>query len=293
MLFQMAVPDCARRQALWRIHGSRFRSKGMHMLRLRYCTFLLAMAVLTVPLAAAQQAAQQKAPAPAADEVDPDALAALAGMGTYLRTLRAFGIASRTTTEHVMEDGSKLQFDGTADLKVRVPDRLRVDISSDRKQRQIYYDGKSVTVYGPRVKYYATVAAPPTLRETIEELAKKYGIEFPLADLFYWGTEKAPVTDIKSARYIGPATIDGKPTEHYAFRQEGVDWQIWIQQGKTPLPLKLAITSTAQAAAPTHTAWLRWNLSPAFQAADYAFKPPPGAMKIALQTSDGKVAGSK
>lgn len=252
------------------------------------------LAYLAAQQPAAQQAAPPAAPKPggaaanAAAAVDPAAMAALERMGSYLRTLTAFQVEARTATENVMDDGFKLQFDGVATVKVRRPDRLHVDIANVRKQRQIFYDGKSVTVYGPRLKYYATVPAPPTLRETIQVLAKKYGIETPLADLFFWGTDESGAADIKVAHHIGPATIDGKPADHYAFRQEGVDWQLWIQQGEQPLPLKMAITSTAQAAQPTYSVGLRWNLSPRLQETAFVFKPPPGAMKIVMQTSDGK-----
>lgn len=249
------------------------------------------------PEAPATQAPATQAPAaaqPAAgpQTIEPEAMSALEHMGAYLRTLRSFEVAARSTTENVMDDGFKLQFDGQAELKVRRPDRLRVDITTDRKQRQIYYDGKAVTVYAPRVKYYASVAAPPTLRATIEVLTKKYGIELPLADLFYWGTDEAPLAEIKAARYIGPATVDGKPADQFAFRQEGVDWQVWIQRGKAPLPLKMAITSREQPAAPTHSAWLRWNLAPHLSETTFVFKPPPGSMKIVMQTADGKTADS-
>jgi len=249
------------------------------------------------PPAQSTTPAQAQSQAPAAQaaqaDIDPEAISALSAMGAYLRTLSSFEVVGRATTETVMDDGMKLQFDSTSNLKVRRPDRLQVDIANDRKQRQIFYDGKSVTVYGPRLKYYATVAAPPTLRETVDALGAKYGIELPLADLFYWGTEQAPVSDISAAHYIGPATVGSLKAEHYAYRQEGVDWQVWIQAGKTPLPLKLAITASAEPGEPTHTAWLRWNLAPRFTDATFSFRPPSGAMKIALQTADGKVASIK
>jgi hypothetical protein len=258
----------------------------MHMLHFPKRVLVLAAVCLPAACLAADQAPAQAA-------LDPDAIAALERMGAYLRSLTAFEVEARTATENVMDDGFKLQFDGAAHLKVRRPDRLQVDISNARKQRQIFYDGKSVTVYGPRLKYYATVPAPPTLRETVEVLARKYGIETPLADLFYWGSEESAVADIKVARHIGPATIDGKQADQYAFRQDGVDWQLWIQQGAQALPLKMAITSTAQPAQPTYTVGLRWNVAARPQETAFVFKPPPGAMKIVMQTADGKPVSIK
>jgi hypothetical protein len=234
--------------------------------------------------------ARQKENAAAA--VDPKAMAALAKMGDYLRSLKSFEVMASTLTDDVTTGNMKVQLSSNSTLQVRRPDRMRVETTSDRKQRQIFYDGKSITVFAPRVKYYATVAAPPTVRETIEALAKKYGIETPLADLFYWGTDAAPTQDIKAAYSLGPATVDGTSTDHYAFREEGIDWQVWIEKSDTPLPRKLVLTSTNVATQPAHIAMLKWNVSPNFDDAIFAFKPSPGAMKIVMQTSDGKVDGT-
>jgi hypothetical protein len=222
--------------------------------------------------------------------VDPKAIAALESMGAYLRTLKSFEITATTTTDEILDDGMKVQFDGTAKLTVRRPDRMRLLVESDRKHRELFYDGKSVTLYGPRVKYYATVAAPPTVRETVEVLAKKYGMELPLADLFVWGTDKARPDQIKRAIDLGPATVGGVSAEQYAFRQEGVDWQVWIRTGAAPVPLKLVITTTDEPTNPAHIAILRWNTTPKTSDALFTFVPPAGALKIAIQAIDEKPA---
>jgi len=238
--------------------------------------------------AAAAPAASAPAPAPAV-AVAPEAIAALEDMGKYLRGLKAFAVTSTTLTDEVVGEGIKLQFGGTASLKVRRPDRLQAETVTDRKQRKIYYDGKKITLYGARVKYYATVPAPPTVAETIDILAKKYGVAMPLVDLFYWGTDAAPTEGIKFAAYIGPATVDGAMTDHFVFRQEGIDWQIWIQQGAKPVPRKLVITTTSEPTHPDYIATMRWDLAPKLEDKDFAFKPPSGALRIPLQTADGKV----
>lgn len=249
-------------------------------LAMRLC-FTAAAACLAISAGFAQEKA--------ATTIDPQAIAALEKMGAYLRSLKSFEVMGTTLTDDVIENNMKIQLAGNTKLEVRRPDRMRVEKLSDRKDRQLFYDGKSITLYGPSVKYYATVPAPPTVRETIEMLTQKYGIEVPLADLFYWGTDKAPVKDIKNAYYLGPATVDGTQTDHYAFRQEGVDWQVWIERGNSPLPRKLVVTSTDEPAQPSYTAMLRWNVDPKFDESVFTFTPPPGAMRIVLQTADGKI----
>lgn len=259
---------------------------------------LLAILGLGLSVAAtAQQPQQQKQtpqppnqPQQQQQEIEPAAMAALDKMGAYLRTLKSFDIAATTSTDELLENGMKLQFDGTTRLQARRPDRLKMAIKSDRKERQIFYDGKRFTLYAPAVKFYASAAAPASIGETAQVLAKTYGIEMPLVDLFFWGTSEARPEEIKSALALGPATVDGTQTEHYFFRQEGVDWQVWIQKGAKPLPRKIVVTTTSEAAQPSHTMVLRWNLSPKFTDKLFAFTPPPDAMRIVLQTVDGKPA---
>ena len=200
----------------------------------------LALGLLLPATAAAQSdSPPSAAAASAAATVQPEAIAALERMGTYLRGLKNFTVHGDTTIDLVMEDGQKLEFPGTVDYKVRAPNGLQLDIKSDRKERQLFYDGKTLTVYGPKNKLYASTDAPPTIGALLDAASNKYGIELPLADLFLWGTDKAPTAALQSAVFVGPARVAGTPTEHYAFRQEGVDWQVWIEPGAKPLELEL------------------------------------------------------
>ena len=238
--------------------------------------------------------AQQPAPkaAPAA-EIDPKAIDALKAMGAELRALKAFALRSETTTDEVLDNGQKVQFGGTVDFRVRRPNGLRVEVLSDRKQRQFFYNGKTLTLYGPTNGYYASIAAPPTIGELVQVLDQKYGLQFPLTDLFLWGTDKDGLDDIKSAIYIGPSRIGGVDCDHYVFRQADVDWQIWIERGKTPLPRKLVITTTSEPAQPQYVAVLKWDLAPKLDDKMFTFVPAKGAQRIELATTAALAAEKK
>lgn len=215
-----------------------------------------------------------------ASDRDAAAIRALDKMGAYLRSLKAFQVTSQTTREEVLGDGQKVQFGATVDLLLQRPDRLRADLTSDKQQRLFVYDGKTFTLWARRVNYYATVAAPPTLAELGQRLQDRYGIELPLADLFYWGTDARRTADVTAAMDVGPSQIDGVTCEHFAFRQPDVDWQVWIQQGDNALPRKLVITTLTDDARPQFTSVLTWNLAPSYNDAAFAFVPPPEAKKI-------------
>lgn len=222
----------------------------------------------------------QAATTAAAADVDPAAVKELERMGTYLRSLKAFQVQSQTNRDTVLEDGQKIAYAGNVDMIVqRRPDRLRAEVTSDLQQRLYLYDGASFTLFARRVNYYATIPAPANLGELTDTLDEKYGLEVPLVDLFYWGGERARPS-LTSAIDVGPSQVEGVTCEHYAFRQDGVDWQLWIQQGDYPLPRKLVITTTSDEAHPQFSSVMTWNLAPSYNDAAFKFVPPADARKI-------------
>jgi hypothetical protein len=214
--------------------------------------------------------------------IEPDAMAALTKMGTYLRSLKAFQVDAVTSSEDVLEDGQKVQFDGLTKLLARMPDRLLVSVDSDRQDRDYVYDGTNFTLLAKRVQYYATVAAPPTIAALADALDAQYGLNLPLEDLFRWGGPQSKDDVITSAMAIGPSEIRGVTCGHYAFRQPGLDWQVWIQMGDYPLPRKLVLTTLTDEARPQYVATFTWNLAPSFNEAAFTFVPPRGAGRVAF-----------
>ena len=163
-------------------------------------------------------------------------MAALQGMGAYLRTLKSFQVEVATTDEDVLDDGQKIQYAGTTSILARMPNGLRAEVANDRRERMYLYDGKTFTLFAKRLNFYATVPAPPTVGQLADTLDEKYDVTVPIVDLFRWGTPGWSTDDIKGAMDVGPSTVEGVTCQQYAFRQDDIDWQIWIQKGDHPLP---------------------------------------------------------
>jgi hypothetical protein len=256
---------------------------------------LASLAILILSISVKPISAQDQTTAASnSDNINPDAVATLRKMGTYLRSLKVFQVEAATTRDEVLDDGQLVQRDSQVNLLARVPDRLRVEVTSPSKHRFFFYDGKTFTIFAQGVNYYATVPAPPTVGKLAAQLDEKYGIEIPLADLFYWGGPESKEADIKNATDVGPSEVGGVTCEHYAFRQEGLDWQVWIQMGDYPLPRKLVLTTLTDDARPQYSAVYTWNLAPSFNEAAFEFDPPKDAQKIAIakQTSSASDTGS-
>lgn len=243
----------------------------------------LALPLLAAPTLALAAPAKVAAAPAKANVVEPEATEALRRMSAYLATLPSVELTSETSLDLVTESGQRLQFDGTAKYKIRRPNGFVIDVSTDLKKRKFFYDGKSFTVFAPELGFYATVPAPPTNIATLDTLWEKYGIALPLEDLFRWNDASRPRREALTSGFdVGPATLDGVETEHYAFREGDIDWQVWIRKADPPLPLKLVIIDRSDPADPAYIARLTWNLSPKFDDADFAFHPDPAAKSIRL-----------
>ncbi|HMO46145.1 MAG TPA: DUF2092 domain-containing protein [Rubrivivax sp.] len=226
------------------------------------------------------QAQTAAASPPAAAAVDPAAVQALRDMGAYLQTLQRFAVHSAVTGERVLADGQKLQHSASATLDVERPNRLRALMRTAASERQLVFDGRSVTLYSPIQQYYSTVEYSGNIGSLIDRLEAHYGVQVPLSDLFRWGTPEAPLDRLESAMNAGQAFVGDELCDHYAFRQGKIDWQIWIAVGRRPLPRKIVVTSRADEARPQSVTLLDWNLMPRFSESVFHFVPPAGATKV-------------
>lgn len=237
-----------------------------------------ALAGLALALAAgapslAQDGASLPAEAEADVEVQQDAVKALDDMAAHLRTLKQFKLTATGSSEDVLEDGQKIEIMGEAVFQVRTPDRLKIEIDNDKQERDYYYDGKTITQVAPALGYYAVFEAPDTIVKMIGEAQEKYGVEFPLADLFFWGSENAPDVKILAAYFAGQSNILGNKCNHYAYKVEGAQVQVWIRAKGDPLPCRLVLIDTIDPERSQYSATLNWDVDATFNDSVFLYSP--------------------
>lgn len=216
------------------------------------------------------------------DAVEPEAVEALQRMSGYLSSINSFQLTVNSTLDVITVDEQRLQIGAVVKYKVMRPG-IAIDFDSDVMNRQYFYDGKTFTIFSPKLKFYATSAAPPNNREFLKAVYDKFGISFPLEDLFRWNDgDKSDLQALTSGFSVGTATIDGVQTNHWAFRQGDFDWEVWIEQGDRPLPRKLVIVDRSDPAKPAYIARLNWTLNPPLTASDFTFVPGKDASRIPL-----------
>lgn len=242
---------------------------------------------LSAPLAAQDAATPAgepaDAPAGSAQVVSPEAQAVVDRMTSCLRGLQAFSIDTQASRDEVVALGYKLQHNEHSTLVVQRPDKLRADITGDIRNRTIVYNDAKLTMYSPDDAAFVQTSAPATLAELIGMLLDA-GVEMPGIDVLYQGMAGTLTQDVRGGILVGETMIGGVATDHLAFRQANVDWQLWVEKGARPLPRKILITTRYEFGDPQYQAVLHWNLKPHITGSTFAFAPPKGATEIPLAT---------
>ncbi|MFP2910424.1 DUF2092 domain-containing protein [Pyxidicoccus sp. 3LFB2] len=249
---------------------------------------MLALLVTAAP--ALGQAQSAKAPPVPAARVDPRADRILRQMSDFLAAQREFTVNTEGTLDVVLDSGQKVQSHRAGDVRMQRPNRLRVDREGDLAGIQLYYDGRQFTLYGERTNAYATTPAPPTLDATIDVASEQLGLELPGADLLFSNPYAALSEDVHCGTYLGKSVVDGVPVHHLAFRnRDGVDWELWVEDGPRPLPRKYVITTRDLPGSPQYSVNLSgWNLAPGLTQEQFRFIPPPEAMRVSFLAPDSQ-----
>lgn len=241
--------------------------------RSQFCLFLMGAALL---LCSNLYAGQQNTL-----DIDPKVDQVMKQMSQYLNTLGQFTIHLENTEDKLAAYGRQIQYGNTVDVYVRRPDRLRADIKGDDRYQQFFYDGKKLTLFDRDAGLYSTIQAPPTLEATLDFAREHYGINMPAADIVAKNTYDILMENVSYAEYIGLHKVGGIQCHHLLFSQDEVDWQIWIEDSKTPLPRKIIITEKLVTGGPQFTTiFSNWNLSPQLPDDHFIFLPPEDAEEI-------------
>jgi len=220
-------------------------------------------------------------PAASAGGVDPEADKILRSMSAYLGSLPAFRSNADVDTEIVDLEGQKLQLSSSTRIVIERPGKLHVRRQGVVADAELIFDGKTLTVYGKEHNVYFQKEYPGTVEDLIEALDAGLGLDAPAADLMYADSYSGLVSGVTSGAYLGTAFVEGNECHHLAFRQDKVDWQIWIKVGDEPLPMKYVVTTKWLTGAPQYSARFHdWDTKPQISAKQFSFSAPEGAKRL-------------
>jgi hypothetical protein len=258
----------------------------MSTLNVRMAAAVFALGALAL---SATLATEVRAQAPV---VDPAATQILKRMTDYVGSLKQFSVHTQTTFEDLLDSGHRVDFEISANVSIARPNKLRAERVGDVISQFFYYNGKTLTLYNPSDKVYATEPAPGTIEGVLDFARESFGLTVPIVDLVYRNSFELLMQEVSFAKLVGKAVIGGVKCDHVVFSRPGVDFQVWVAATGRPLPCKYAVTDTATPARlSVSTVMSDWNVAPAVADARFAFAPPKGVKKIAFMRLD-KSSGS-
>jgi len=219
--------------------------------------------------------------ASAESRVDPGAVTVLKRMTDYLGNLEKFSVTTENTLEDLLRSGHRIDLDVTSDVVINRPNNLLAERKGEIVNQRFFYDGKNLTLYNPLENAYATASVPDTYLKLFRYMATSFGFAVPISDLVLKDSFSLLMEEVNLAVFIGKKSIDGNMCDHLLFSRPGVDFQLWVESGDTPLPRKYVVTDTSTAdRLSIRTRLSNWNLEPIVKVSDFTFIPPKGAQKI-------------
>ena len=190
---------------------------------------------------------------PGSDLVDARADELVRAMSERLARETTFAIEAEEIYDEVPEHSPRRQLTNSRRVWMRRPDRLAGDASGDAVNRSFYYDGRTFTAYDKEQNVWASGGVPPTVDAALDWVFDQTGTVIPLADFLYGDAYARLMGNVQRGVYLGLHEAAGVLCHHLSFEQAAIDWQIWIDAGRDPLPRKLVIAYKTEDEVPQYS----------------------------------------
>lgn len=216
-----------------------------------------------------------------ADNIDPESDKILHSMSTYMSSLSAFSVNADVDNEIIDLQGQKLQLSSSATAVIERPAKFHMARHGVFADAEVFFDGKTVTLHGKNHNVYAQIEGPGSIEGAFDSVEFETGLDMPGSDLLHADSYPLLTSETMSSTYHGTAFVEGIECHYMSFRKAKVDWQLWVQAGETPLPMKYVITTKWMTGAPQYSVRFRdWDTQPKIEANRFKFSIPKGATQL-------------
>jgi hypothetical protein len=221
------------------------------------------------------------------EDIDPEAMEILQEMAGTIAGAKQFSVTVRSSYDAPQENGQMVEFGAVRTMQVKRPDLLRVDVHrSDGDRRLVLFDGKQIVVQNITDNVYAKVEHTSNIDEKIKYLVDDLQIPLPLARMFRTNFPDDVARLVEAIDYVELDMLTDVPTDHLAARTHDVDVQVWVAEGKEPLPRRIVITYKHAQGQPQFRAdFFDWNLSTEAVKGPFIFTPPKDSEQIPILTA--------
>ena len=206
-------------------------------------------------------------------------------MSKYLSAQPHLQFEVLDSIDYIDDEEVRVQLNHKRDILVSRPDRFKSHVIGDRVERHSLFIKGHLKVLIPDQKIYLEKKyLPETVEKTLDLLAEKEGLSFPLSDfLRKEAVDESLLDSIIFAEYVGETKISPADCHHLTLQQDNVDWQLWIQKGDKPVPRKLVITYVNVPGSPQYIAnFTNWKFPKTIADSEFKLEIPEDAERVML-----------
>lgn len=215
--------------------------------------------------------------------ISEDAGAAIAQMDKTLSAPES-SFTARTERVYLDETGQPLHIFQTMNVVMRRPDRVKIEVAGDDGSHDLFYDGKSVSIFSPDSNSYAVLAAPGGIASAANEVMDKLNIDFPLVNFFAVSSDQSLLQGVVGGWQVGTSRIDGVECRHlFFYKRGGIDLELWVENNGAAIPHRLIVTYRLLPGQPNFTAeFTDWDSRAHPSDSVFAFQAPAAAKQVEL-----------
>lgn len=176
------------------------------------------------------------------ESIEPEARMLINEMGNYLKETRYLSFHASIEFDDLLPSGQKISFNAETQVRLKRPNGIFVEQHADMGRKLFWFDGQSASLFEPGSGNFAEEPLKGNSDKALEFAINQLKFSPPLADFLSSDPTKTLLKSVVKGFVVGPSQVNGIPCRHLAFLDELIDWQIWIEEGKLPLPRKLIIT---------------------------------------------------
>jgi hypothetical protein len=208
-------------------------------------------------------------------------------MSDALANAQTLSFSTTEILEGVRETGEKRAFHFSRKVTVRRPNGMFLELhGSGGTELEVaaYYDGTTLSLKSGVRKVWAQTDAPGTLDEMLDDVARRFSLPLPFADVVYSSPYDAFIGSDARGGFVGRETIDGVECAELAYHDAYVEVRIWIPASGEPLPRRLRIVYQQVPGQPfSEMTFTSWNLTRDVTDETFTFQPPADFSRIAVE----------
>ncbi len=204
--------------------------------------------------------------------IDQKAEALLQNMSYFMGSKYEYTFKAEIMYDVVIKSGQKVQYNADETVYIKKPDKFSIQYVSDLGGYKLWYDGGKATLLEVPINDFSLATLPASIDQALNKLYEQYGFAPALSEFLFINIFKTMTKNVLSGEDFGPSKVFGVKCRHLYFVEKDIDWQIWIEDGKRPIPRKLVITYKNLPESPQFIAILKdWIFDRPIT--NFAFKP--------------------